>query len=57
MSALDINKWDFYVVPTHRINETLGAQKTVRLSGVESMTEAVKIEQLKERVNRTLREN
>ena len=57
MSALDINKWDFYVVPTHRINETLGAQKTVRLSGVKSMTEAVKIEQLKERVDRTLRED
>ena len=57
-SILDMNKWDFYVVPTRRINETLGAQKTVRLSGVESMTKkAVKIEQLKERVDLALRED
>ncbi len=57
-SILDTNKWDFYVVPTRQINETLGAQKTVRLSGVESMTgKAVKIKQLKEQVDRALRED
>ncbi len=56
-SVLDANKWDFYVVPTRQINETFEHQKTVRLSGVESVTEAVKIEQLKERVDGTLKED
>ncbi|MBA4117002.1 MAG: hypothetical protein H0X71_11350 [Rubrobacter sp.] len=56
-SMLDMSKWDFYVVPTRRIDEALGAQKTVRLSGVESMTNAVKIEHLKERVDLTVQEN
>ncbi len=57
-SILDTSKWDFYVVPTRRIDETLGSQKTVRLSGVEDMTTgAVKIKQLKDRVDSTLQED
>ena len=50
-TALDVNRWDFYIVPTHQIDETLDDQKTVRLSVVESMSEAVKIEQLRERMD------
>jgi len=56
-NVLNMNKWDFYVVPTRQIDETFGAQKTVRLSGIESLTTAVKIEHLKEHVESVLREN
>ena len=56
-NVLDANKWDFYVVPTRRIDETLGVQKTVRLSTVAGMAEAVKIGQLKGRVDLALHED
>ncbi len=53
----DANKRDPYVIPTSRINEVLGTEKTARLSGVESMTEAVEIEQFEERADLTPRED
>lgn len=54
--ALDLNRWAFYVVPTSQIDEALGTQKSARLSSIESMTDAVRIEQLKERVDAALQE-
>jgi hypothetical protein len=57
VNVIDTAKWHFYVVSTHQINEALGSQKSVGLNGVESLTNPVKIEQLRERVDLALREN
>ncbi len=54
--ALDLNGWALYTALTSQIDETLGTQKTARLSSIESMTGAVRIEQLKERVDAALQE-
>ena len=53
-NVLDTSKWEFYVVPTERINHELGKQKSAGLNGIKSMTEAVNYSRLKERVDRAL---
>jgi hypothetical protein len=52
--VLDTSKWEFYVLPTERINRELGNQKSVGLNGIKSMTEAVDYSRLKKRVDRAL---
>ena len=54
-NVLDTSKWEFYVLPTERIDHELGTQKSVGLSRTKSMTEPVDYgHQLKERVDRVL---
>lgn len=53
---LKIDSWEFYVIPTYRINERcdrigIPAQKTIRLSVVKKMTEPVKWTELKEKID------
>jgi hypothetical protein len=52
--VLDLAKWEFYVVPTKVIGEELRHQKTVVLSGIESLTDAVPYSRLRERVDEAL---
>jgi hypothetical protein len=49
-NVLDVSKWEFYALPTGRINRELVNQKSVGLSRTKSMTEPVSYGQLKERV-------
>lgn len=53
-NVLDTSKWEFYVLPTERIDHELGTQKSVGLSRTKSMTESVGYGQLKKRVDRVL---
>jgi hypothetical protein len=53
-NVLDTKKWDFYVLPTERINRELRNQKSVGLKGIKSMTEPVDYSHIKERVDKAL---
>lgn len=52
--ALDVSKWEFYVLSTERIYRELGTQKRVGLSKISRMTEPVGYGLLKERVDQAL---
>ncbi len=49
--VLDLDKWEFYVLPTGRINRELGAQKRVSLGTIKRMANPVRYAQLKESVD------
>jgi hypothetical protein len=53
-NALDVSKWEFYVLSTTRINRELGAQKRVVLSRIRAMTEPVGYGLIKEHVDQVL---
>lgn len=52
--VLDLEEWEFYVVPTTVIREELSGQKTVVLSRIRSLTDAVTYSRLRERVDEAL---
>lgn len=52
--VLDLDRWDFYVVPTSVINEKLGPQKTVALGRIAALITPVPYSRLKGRVAETL---
>jgi hypothetical protein len=52
--ALDVSKWEFYILSTERIYRELGTQKRVGLSKISRMTEPVGYGLLKERVDQAL---
>jgi len=52
--VLDLDKWEFYVVPTRVIDEELTTQKTVVLNRVRSLTDPVPYSRLRERVDEAL---
>ena len=54
VNVLDTSMWQFYVVPTERINRELGAQKSAGLSTIEAMAEPVGYAGLEERVEAVL---
>lgn len=45
---LEISHWEFYVVPTFKINDTFGNQKTVSLSRVKELVSPVSFTDLKD---------
>jgi hypothetical protein len=53
-NVLDLDMWEFYVVPTQQINRQLGSQKTASLSTIERLTESVGYDQIRERVDSAL---
>ena len=55
-NPLDVDEWRFLVVSTERIAEAYGDQKSVRLSRVQEIEEAVSYWELGERVDLELRE-
>ena len=52
--VLDLEQWEFYVVPTTVISEKLSHQKTVVLNRIKSLTDPVLYSRLRERVDETL---
>ena len=52
--VLDLEEWEFYVVPTTVIREELSGQKTVSHNRIKSLTGAVPYSDLKERVDEAL---
>jgi hypothetical protein len=46
-NVLEVNRWEFYVLSTEKINRDLGSQKSAALSTIKSVVEAVGYSQLK----------
>ena len=53
-NPLQLEHWEFYIVPTSVINEKCGDQKTISLSRIREMTEKVDYDQLKDRVDEVI---
>lgn len=53
-NVLEVDRWEFYVLPTERINRELGSQKTAALSTIRYMVGPVGYSQLKGSVDRVL---
>ena len=49
---LDLNHWEFYVIPTCVINKTCGDGKTISLGKVRKLAPALRYDQIKEAVDR-----
>ena len=54
VNVLDVQAWDFYVVPVETINSTLGQQKSVSLATVQKCVKACKFGSLKATVDSAL---
>ena len=52
--VLDLDRWEFYVLPTAVIDRELATQKTVGHNRIKSLAEAVPYSRLKERVDEAL---
>ena len=50
-NPLQLEHWEFYVIPTSVINDKCGDQKTISLSRIRKMSEKVDYSQLKEKVD------
>lgn len=37
INPLNLDQWEFYVLPTNRLNQSVGAQKTITLNSLESL--------------------
>ena len=53
-NPLQLEHWEFYVIPTSVINEKCGEQKTISLSRIRKMTEKVDYSHLKEKVDEVI---
>lgn len=53
-NPLQLEHWEFYVVPTSVINKKCGEQKTICLSRVRKLTEKVDYNNLKEKVDEVI---
>ena len=53
-NPLQLENWEFYVVPTSLINEKCGEQKTISLSRIGKMTNKVDYSQLKEKIDEVI---
>jgi hypothetical protein len=53
-NVLDVQSWDFYVVPVETINSTLGHQKSLSLATVQKCAKPCKFGDLKETVDSAL---
>lgn len=53
-NILDVDAWEFYVLPTEQINQELGEQKSIGLKKLQAMCESIGYDELKGRVNKAL---
>jgi hypothetical protein len=54
VNVLDVSHWHFFVVPTETLNRVLGSQKSVGLSGIQRLCEAVNYHELKGMIDQVL---
>ena len=54
VNVLNVQKWDFYVIPTARLNAKLGNQKSISLAPLASLCEAVDFAILRPSVDNAL---
>lgn len=50
-NPMNLNNWEFYIVPTSIINEKCGNNKTINLNRVRQLTKAVSYDNLKESID------
>ena len=50
-NPLELEHWEFYIIPTSTINDLCGDQKTISLSRIRTMTEKVDYIHLKDKVD------
>ena len=55
-NPLILEHWEFYVVPTKTIDDLCGDAKTIGLSRVKKMTQAVKYDELKKKVDSVIKD-
>ena len=55
-NPLNLENWEFYVIPTDTINKECGESKTISLSKVRALVEKVYYSQLKEAVDKVIDE-
>ncbi len=53
-NPLQLEHWEFYVIPTSLINEKCGDQKSISLSRIKRMTNKVDFSHLKEKVDEVI---
>ena len=53
-NPLQLEHWEFYVIPTSVINDNCGEQKTIRLSRIRKLTEKVDYDRLKNKVDEVI---
>jgi len=50
VDPLVLEQWDFYVIPTKKINKVFSKQETLQLKAIEKMTECVNYNELNEKI-------
>jgi len=50
-NPMNLNNWEFYIVPTYVINEKCGNNKTISLNKVRQLTKAITYDKLKESID------
>ncbi|RYE00979.1 MAG: hypothetical protein EOP50_02795 [Sphingobacteriales bacterium] len=50
VDPLDLNQWSFYVLPTHELNAYKRSQHSITLKSLQGLTDAVRYDELKERI-------
>ena len=50
-NLLDLDKWEFYILPTKTINEKLQEQQTIGLTKLKSLSEPVPFDKIKEMID------
>ena len=56
-NPMDINNWEFYIVPTSTINELCGKNKTISLNKVKNIAEQVNYFEIKNYIDYLIDEN
>lgn len=52
--SLDISSWEFFILPTRKIDEEFKNQKSVRLSRIRNLSEPIYYDELKEQIDQAL---
>ena len=50
-NPMNLNNWEFYIIPTKTINEECGKNKTISLNRIRKMTSVVKYEEIKNKID------
>lgn len=56
-NPMNLNNWEFYIIPTFIINEKCGNNKTITLSRVRKLTNAVTYDKIKKTIDDLIDEN
>ncbi len=55
-NPLDLDNWEFYIVPTNIINKECGNNKTISLGKVKSLSKTFKYDEIKSEIDRIINE-